>query len=105
MVYVSQILEAIKKIQGYTKEGRDVFYDTIIIQDAVMRNIEIVGEVAKRISTEFKDKYDQVPWRQMAGIRDVLIHDYDSIDMSIVWNVVNTELPKIRIILSEIDDY
>lgn len=105
IVYVSQILEAIKKIQEYTKEGRDVFYDTIIIQDAVMRNIEIVGEVAKRISTEFKDKYDQVPWRQMAGIRDVLIHDYDSIDMSIVWNVVNTELPKIRIILSEIDDY
>lgn len=105
IVYVSQILEAIKKIQEYTKEGRDVFYDTIIIQDAVMRNIEIVGEVAKRISNEFKDKYDQVPWRQMAGIRDVLIHDYDSIDMSIVWNVVNTELPKIRRILSEIDDY
>jgi len=76
IVYVSQILEAIKKIQEYTKEGRDVFYDTIIIQDAVMRNIEIVGEVAKRISTEFKDRYDQVPWRQMAGIRDVQIHDY-----------------------------
>ena len=104
IIYVSQILEAITKIQDYTIEGRDIFYDTIIIQDAVMRNIEIIGEVAKRISNEFKDKYDQVPWRKMAGIRDVLIHDYDSIDMSIVWNVVSVELPIIASILSKIDE-
>ncbi len=101
--YVNQILDAIKKIHEYTFEGRDVFYETIIIQDAVMRNIEIIGEIAKRISDDFKEKHDAVPWRKMAGIRDVLIHDYDSIDMSIVWNVVSIELPKIRILLSDID--
>ncbi|MBE0524357.1 MAG: DUF86 domain-containing protein [Methanosarcinales archaeon] len=100
--YVNQILDAINKIQDYTVEGRDVFYETIIIQDAVMRNIEIIGEIAKRISDDFKEKYDTVPWRKMAGIRDVLIHDYDSIDMSIVWNVISMELPKIRRILSKI---
>lgn len=98
--YVNQILDAINKIQDYTVEGRDIFYETIIIQDAVMRNIEIIGEIAKRISDDFKAKYDTVPWRKMAGIRDVLIHDYDSIDMSIVWNVISMELPKIRRILS-----
>ncbi len=100
--YVNQILDAINKIQDYTIEGRDIFYETIIIQDAVMRNIEIIGEIAKRISDDFKTKYDTVPWRKMAGIRDVLIHDYDSIDMSIVWNVISMELPKIRRILSKI---
>lgn len=99
--YINQILDAINKIQEYTVEGRDVFYETIIIQDAVMRNIEIIGEIAKRISDDFKEKYDTVPWRKMAGIRDVLIHDYDSIDMSIVWNVISMELPKIRSILSK----
>jgi uncharacterized protein with HEPN domain len=76
-------LDAINKIQEYTVEGRDVFYETIIIQDAVMRNIEIIGEIAKKISDDFKVKYDAVPWRKMVGIRDVLINDYDSIDMSV----------------------
>jgi len=100
--YVNQILEAINKIQEYTKEGRDFFYETVIIQDAVIRNIEIIGEVSKRVSDGFKEHHDNVPWRKMAGIRDVLIHDYDSIDMSIVWNVISMELPKIRSILSKI---
>lgn len=73
-----------------------------MIQDAVMRNIEIIGEVSKRISDEFKENNNEVPWRQMAGIRDVLIHDYDSIDMGIVWNVVALELPKIEKFLGEL---
>lgn len=100
--YVNQILDAINKINDYTVEGRDVFYETVIIQDAVIRNIEIIGEVSKRISDAFKESHDSVPWRKMAGIRDVLIHDYDSIDMSIVWNVVSIELPKIMIQLCDI---
>jgi len=79
-----------------------VFYETVIIQDAVIRNIEIIGEVSKRISDAFKESHYSVPWRKMAGIRDVLIHDYDSIDMSIVWNVVSIELPKIMIQLCDI---
>ena len=102
-VYIGQILEAIDKVQKYTIEGRDVFYETLIIQDAVIRNIEIIGEVSKRISSEFKVKYNEVPWRKMAGIRDVLIHDYDSIDMSIVWNVISIELPKVKSILKNIN--
>jgi len=103
IAYINQILEAIHKIEDYTKGGRKVFFDTIMIQDAVMRNIEIIGEVSKRISDEFKENNDEVPWRQMAGIRDVLIHDYDSIDMGIVWNVIAIELPKVNKLLSKID--
>lgn len=99
ITYIKQILDAIDKIVDYTSDGRDIFYETIIIQDAVMRNIEIIGEISKRISDELKLKNNDIPWRKMAGIRDVLIHDYDSIDMSIVWNVVSNELPMIRMSL------
>ena len=101
--YVLQILEAIEKIEKYTKGGKREFHNDVMIQDAVIRNIEIIGEVTKRISMSFRDDYPDVPWRQMAGIRDVLIHDYDSIDVAIVWNVVANELPKIKDILSEIE--
>lgn len=58
--------------------------------------------MAKRVSLEFKNDYNTIPWRKMAGIRDALIHDYDSIDMGIVWNVVVKELPSIKAVLKEI---
>jgi uncharacterized protein with HEPN domain len=98
-IYIGQIIVAIEKIEDYTKEGQEAFKNAEIIQDAVIRNIEVVGEVAKKISNVFKEQNSNIPWRKMAGIRDVLIHDYDSIDMNIVWNVVANELPKIKLFL------
>lgn len=100
--YINQILVAINKIDNYTQNGKSDFFDLEIIQDAVIRNIEIIGEITKRVSEEFKVAHYDIPWRQMAGIRDVLIHDYDSIDLEIVWNVVENELPKIKLKLSDI---
>ena len=100
-IYIGQIIEAIEKIEVYTKDGLEAFNKAEIIQDAVIRNIEVVGEVTKRISNVFKEQNSNMPWRKMAGIRDVLIHDYDSIDMNIVWNVVVAELPKIKLFLKD----
>lgn len=101
--YTAQILEAIQKIDTYTTDGKDVFLRSAMIQDAVIRNIEIIGEITKRVSPDFKSYHNEVPWRQMAGIRDVLVHDYDSIDLEIVWNVVAIELPKIKDILLDVN--
>lgn len=101
--YTVQILDAIQKIEAYTIDGKDVFLKSAMIQDAVIRNIEIIGEITKRVSSEFKSYHNEVPWRQMAGIRDVLIHDYDSIDLEIVWNVVAIELPKIKEVLLDVN--
>lgn len=102
-IYTAQILDAIHKIDNYTTDGKDVFLGSALIQDAVIRNIEIIGEITKRVSPEFKSYHNEVPWRQMAGIRDVLIHDYDSIDLEIVWNVVAVELPKIKAVLLDVN--
>jgi len=102
ITYLMQILDAINKIEQYTIDGQEDFFERNIIQDAVMRNIEIIGEIAKRVSATFKDEHDLIPWRKMAGIRDVLIHDYDSIDMGIVWNVIVNELPLIKETLNKI---
>lgn len=101
-VYTMQILEAIDKIEVYTIDGKDRFLESTMIQDAVIRNVEIIGEITKRISSEFRTYHHEVPWRQMAGIRDVLVHDYDSIDLDIVWNVIAIELVKIKEILLDI---
>lgn len=67
-----------------------------MIQDAVIRNFEIMGEATKRLSGTMKEDHAEIPWRQMAGFRDVLIHDYLSVDMDEVWSVIEQDLPTIK---------
>jgi uncharacterized protein with HEPN domain len=66
-------------------------------QDAVERNFEIIGEAAKRLSTGIKQTQDTIPWRRIAGFRDVLIHDYEDIDLDEVWAIIAGDLPPLKI--------
>lgn len=95
-VYLHHILECIKNIETYTLNGETEFKHSTLVQDAVIRNLEVIGEASKRISSDLKVTYDELPWREMAGLRDVLIHDYFGVDLKIVWNVVEKELPGIK---------
>ncbi len=95
-LYLSNIKECIERIECYTLDGKETFMQTTIIQDAVIRNFEIIGEATKRLSSELRANYPDVPWQQMAGFRDVLIHDYLKVNLNRVWGVIEQNLPELK---------
>ena len=95
--HLDDILEAIRRIELYVAgESRDSFFGTPMLQDAVVRNLEIVGEVAKRLPPELLRQAPEIDWRKVAGLRDVLIHEYATVDLEIVWDVVENRLQPLR---------
>lgn len=95
-VYLRHILDAIAKVEQYTSVGQETFLDETHWQDAVIRQLEVIGEATKRLSAEIREREGDVPWRRIAGLRDVLIHDYMSVDIEAVWRITETELPALR---------
>jgi uncharacterized protein with HEPN domain len=94
--YVVHALDAIDAILEYTAGGRDDFMADRRTQDAVIRNIEILGQAVKGLADDTRSLDETVPWRQIAGMRDKLIHDYFGVDLALVWDVVERELPALR---------
>jgi uncharacterized protein with HEPN domain len=97
VIYLRHILDAIQKIESYVSVGHETFITTSHWQDAVIRQLEIIGEAAKRLSPELRSRYPQIPWKRMAGLRDVLIHDYLGVDISMVWQITQTYLPELKL--------
>jgi len=95
-LYLVHISERITRIEEYTRDGRAAFFASPMQQDAVVRNFEIVGEAAKRISEGLKQRHPQIPWRRIAGLRDVLIHQYMGVDLNEVWRIVEQDLPTLK---------
>jgi len=95
-VYIRHILDAIDKVDQYVQVGYDDFMAHSHWQDAVIRQLEIVGEATKRLSEELRARYPDVPWRRIAGLRDVLIHDYMGVDLEAVWQVSQNNVPKLK---------
>lgn len=94
--YFSDILEAMQRIISYTGGlSYEQFMEDRRTQDAVVRNIEVIGEAAKRLSSSLKKQHLTIPWRDMAGMRDKVIHDYFGINYDIVWTVASEEIPKL----------
>jgi uncharacterized protein with HEPN domain len=75
-LYLHHILDAIYKIENYSKVGKEIFLSTDHWQDATIRQLEIIGEATKRLSIEIRDRYPEIPWQRIAGLRDILIHEY-----------------------------
>jgi uncharacterized protein with HEPN domain len=95
--YLKHIIEAIsnieKFIEGLTKEG---FFENVEKQYAVLRGLEIIGEATKNLSRELRAKYREIPWKDIAGMRDKLIHEYFGVNLELVWVTIKNKLPEFK---------
>ncbi len=96
-IYLLHIRECLDRIQQYTASNRDRFLSDTLIQDAVIRNLQTLAESSQRFSDLLKLKHHEVDWRNITGFRNVVVHDYLGIDVEQIWDIVEQDLPKLRI--------
>lgn len=96
-IFLKDIIEAISRIETYTKDfSFEDFCGNKLVQDGVVRNLEIIGEAIKHVPEEIRNKYPDLEWKKIAGLRDILIHAYFGIDHDIVWDVVTNKIPELK---------
>jgi len=98
-VYISHMLECIDRVQEYAQGDSARFRTTRMVQDAVIRNLQLMAESSQRISDGCKATAPEIPWRAIVGFRNVLVHEYLAIDIEAVWQVVEHELPPLKLAL------
>ncbi|MDK2978729.1 MAG: hypothetical protein PWP52_1443 [Bacteroidales bacterium] len=104
LVYIEHIMDCIRKIKDYSYHlDRDDFLKNELVQDAIIRNIEIIGEATKNVSAGFKQSYPDIPWKEMAGMRDKLVHDYLGVDVEVVWATIHQDIPFLEQQIQKID--
>ncbi len=101
-LYIKHILDAIEIIKEYL-EGTDCddFLENKLVQDGIIRQLEVIGEASKRLSEDFKNKYSKIPWKYVCGMRDKLIHDYFGVDLDEVWKTATEDLEDLKEVLEK----
>ncbi len=96
-VYLQHIQDALNDIANYCGSDREGFFNDRMRQDATLRKLEVIGQAVKNLSERTKSSQPDIPWKQIAGMRDKVIHDYFGVNLEIVWGVVQKELPKLSV--------
>jgi len=95
--FAEEMLEAVKKIERYTQNlTRESFKKNELVIDAVLRNLEIMGEAAKNVPVEVREQHPEIPWKRIIGLRNIVIHRYFGIDINIIWEIVTRNLPQTK---------
>lgn len=96
-VYLNDILTSIEQIKEYQKElTKKKFTTDIKTQDAIIRRLEIIGEASRNLSQDEREKYSEIPWKEIIGTRDKLIHGYFYLDLDLVWEILSKDLPDLE---------
>ena len=102
-VYLRHILDAIDSIEEYTRSmSENEFFSNSMAHDAVVRQLEVIGEASNNISDDFQDRHPKIPWGKMIGIRNKIIHEYFNINYAIVWDTIQDDLPMLKKLIKKI---
>lgn len=103
LLFLNDIIESMNRIDIYTKGvDYDSFCNNQMLIDAVIRNLEVIGEASRNIPEEIRNEYNNVPWRKMIGLRNILIHEYFGVDESIIWEIINRDFPETKPLILKI---
>ncbi len=103
-IFIKHIFESIKAIEKFSKNlSRNDLKSNRLKQSAIIREIEIIGEAVKNMSNEFKTKYNNIPWREIVGTRDKMIHNYFGVDLDVVWSIIKKDIPDLKNKLEKIE--
>ena len=102
LIYLEHMLDCIARIEEYTELQRNRFFESRLIQDAVIRNLQVLAESSQKLSEQAKSSEPQVPWRAISGFRNIVVHDYLGLDMETIWAVVESELPALKAALTRL---
>lgn len=103
VVYLHHILDAINQIESYTTDlSYEEFFENRLVQDGVVRQLEIIGEACRNLSEDLRSRHPDLPWTQIIGLRNRLIQAYFDINLGIVWDIVRADIPPLKIRVQEI---
>jgi uncharacterized protein with HEPN domain len=100
-VYLEHILECITRVQHYTSDGIESLVDDKKTQDSVLRNLQVLSESCMRMSDETRERRKEIDWKGIAAFRNVVVHDYFDLDLERIWEIIQTDLPPLAVVIAE----